>query len=94
MEYGQILATAGVAEIMEEDEIFSQEIAEAFARYKRKDWGDLCREDWELNDQSLRTGARILAAYETSQGKIWIITEAEDDEGHRSATTFLFPHEY
>ena len=94
MEYGQIVATAGVAASMEEDARFRKELAEAFARYIKKDWGDLDEEDWKLNDESLRSGCRILAAYNTSQGKIWIITEAEDDEGHRSATTFLFPHEY
>lgn len=94
MEYGQIYATAGVAAAMEEDETFRREIAGAFARYGRKDWGDLCREDCELNDESLRDGSRILAAYQTSRGKIWIITEAIGEDGHRAATTFLFPDEY
>lgn len=26
--------------------------------------------------------------------KIWVITEATDDRGHRSATTILLPDEY
>ena len=34
-------------------------------------------------------GDRIFGAYETSAGRIWIITESD-----RSATTILFPHEY
>lgn len=94
MEYGQIFATAGVAAAMEESERFTAEIAAAFTRYQRRDWGQLCQEDWQLNDDSLRGGSRILAAYDTSCGMIWIITEAEGDDGHRSATTFLFPSEY
>jgi hypothetical protein len=45
--------------------------------------------DKELNDLAVKTGERILEAYETSKGKIWIITEWD-----RSATTILFPNEY
>ena len=44
MEYGQIYATAGVAAAMEESAQFTAEIAAAFARYQRGDWGQLCRE--------------------------------------------------
>ena len=63
--------------------------------YQTGDWGDLCPEDVQLNAEALRTGARIMGAYTTKQGgKIWIITEAADDNGRRSATTALFPDEY
>ena len=47
------------------------------------------QEDIEANSEALRNGERLFAAYETSEGKIWIITEAD-----RSATTILFPDEY
>ncbi len=48
-----------------------------------------------FGEQALVSGARILAAYMLSDGiKIWIITEAEDDEGERSHTTVLLPSEY
>ncbi len=94
MQYGQILATRGVADDMEEDPRFRAELAQAFAKYQGGDWGVVCREDWQQNDESLISGDRILAAYETSHGRIWIITEAEDDNGRRSATTFLYPSEY
>lgn len=89
MEYGRIVATRGIADEMESDPIFSREIDAAFRRYQARDWGDLCQEDRELNDQAVNGGERILAAYSTSKGTIWIITEWD-----RSATTFLFPSEY
>jgi hypothetical protein len=89
MEYGRILATRGIANEAENNTIFAQEIAAAFERYQRNDWGDLCKEDKELNNQAVNGGDRILAAYQTSKGKIWIITEWD-----RSATTILFPNEY
>jgi hypothetical protein len=89
MEYGRIVATRGIASEAENNPTFAKEIAVAFNRYQRKDWGDLCQEDKELNNQALESDGRILAAYQTSKGKIWIITEWD-----RSTTTILFPEEY
>jgi hypothetical protein len=52
-------------------------------------------EDWRLNDEALKDGSRILSAYLTLKDKrLWIITEAADDNGHRAATTLLLPEEY
>ena len=59
------------------------------ARHLAGDWGDLCEEDKAENELSLKEGFRLLSAYETEIGKIWIITEAD-----RSVTTILFPSEY
>jgi hypothetical protein len=43
----------------------------------------------------LLDGSRLLSAHRTSLGeKIWIITEAADESGHRVATTILLPSEY
>lgn len=89
MGYGRILATKGVANEMEESPVFAGEVAAAFNRYQGKDWGELSQEDKDLNNQAVGAGERILAAYQTSKGRIWIITEWD-----RSATTILFPSEY
>ncbi|WP_054749762.1 hypothetical protein [Ruminiclostridium josui] len=89
MEYGRLVATRGVADEMESDPMFAREISAAFDRYQRNDWGDLCPEDSEQNDQAVKVGERVLAAYPTSRGTIWIITEWD-----RSVTTILFPSEY
>jgi hypothetical protein len=59
------------------------------AMHQRGYWGDVCQEDWQENDLSVKEGFRILSAYKTEQGKIWIITEHD-----RSATTVLLPAEY
>ncbi len=59
------------------------------------DWGEVCDEDKVLNDQALVDGSRLLSAYRTLKGvKIWVITEAADDEGKRAATTIILPSEY
>lgn len=63
---------------------------EYFIRHITGDWGDLCQEDKEANEQALVSRLRILSAYKLPTGeKLWIITEAD-----RSATTILKPNEY
>lgn len=87
---GQTLMTRGINKMIAEKTKFAKEVTKAFNRYINCDWGEMCEEDLELNDQAVESGDdRILAAYETSQGKIYIITEWD-----RSATTILFANEY
>ena len=89
---GQILATPGALEALEAS---SQQPLVFLARHVSGDWGDLCEEDRQSNDDSLIDGSRILSAYHTSRRvKLWVITEATDESGHRSATTILLPEEY
>ena len=89
---GQILATPGALGALQE----SGQTPQFFlARHVRGDWGEGCDEDKRLNDQALIDGSRLLSAYRTLKGvRIWIITEAADDHGHRQATTCLLPEEY
>lgn len=86
---GQIYSSAGVHEVMMQDPSFMQFVNRSLARHAEGDWGDLCEEDREENELSLREGYRILSAYNNNEHKIWIITEAD-----RSVTTVLFPDEY
>ena len=89
-ELGQVVMTRGIADAMEKSTIFTKEVNEAFAKYQNCDWGDTCEDDADMNTEAVKTGDdRILAAYETCKGNIWIITEWD-----RSVTTVLFPSEY
>lgn len=95
MDFGPLFITAGIAQAARDDVGFLSEILECLRRYQLGDWGDLCPEDVQLNAEALRTGARLMGAYTTKRGgKIWIITEAADDNGQRAATTVLLPDEY
>ena len=87
--------TPGIAELMA-DPILGSEIGMAlFQRHPFGDWGNLEEEDKQCNEQAIISGARIYSAYKLSNGmRILVITEAEDDEGHRSHTTALLPLEY
>ena len=84
---GQIVATPGALEALEKAQ---QAPMEFLARHVRGDWGDVCEEDAEANEQSLKDGSRILSSYRTKLGeKLWIITEAD-----RSSSCLLTPNEY
>jgi hypothetical protein len=75
--------------------------ARLLARHGAGDWGQLCAEDHDANDEAVRSGARILSAYELGSTCLWILTDAET-EGPRGpsgvrpryATTILLPSEY
>ena len=82
---GQVLLTRTVTETIHPGDVF-----EALVRHRNGDWGDLCDEDWRLNDEALKEGSRLLSTYVDREGtKFWIITEWD-----RSATTVLLPEEY
>lgn len=84
---GRIVATPGALEAEAENNIVLLRI---LGRHLNGDWGDLCKEDKQTNDDALIHGGRIFSAYILPNGtKIWIITEAD-----YSVTTFLLPEEY
>jgi hypothetical protein len=59
------------------------------SRHVIGDWGDLDDNDKKRNDEAIQIGSRILSAYLLANGvKVWIITEAADDQGKRAATTY------
>ncbi len=89
---GQVVATPGALHALQEA---GQSPSFFLEKHVVGDWGDLDADDRDLNDKSVVTGSRILSAYKTLRGtRIWIITEATDDDGNRSATTLLLPEEY
>jgi len=84
LELGFLCQTPGAAKLDRLD------VQKALGRHASGDWGDLCRDDWKLNNSALTQEDRILSSYTTREGvKFWIITECD-----RSATTVLLPDEY
>lgn len=89
---GRLLSTPGC---LDELQRAGQSVWEFLSRHLAGDWGVVDADDKAANDESLRDGSRLLSAYVLKTGqKIWIITEAQDDDGNRSATTALLPDEY
>ncbi len=89
---GQVVGTPAALKAINDA---GQSPMDFLSRHLVGDWGCLDAEDRDLNDKSVITGSRILSAYKTLRGtKLWIITEATDDDGNRSATTILLPEQY
>jgi hypothetical protein len=89
---GRVVATPGALGALQNA---GQSPREFLDRHASGDWGDLSEGDRQLNDEAVKDGSRIFSAYAIRGGqKIWIITEAADDQGQRAATTILLPEEY
>jgi hypothetical protein len=87
---GQLLITKEVNDKVADSTKFAEFVTNSLKRHASGDWGDVCKEDWEENELSLKEGFRILSVYQAKGlPKIWIITEAG-----RQSTTILFPEEY
>ena len=87
---GSICITPGAQEALSHEDVMT-----ALSRHCRGDWGEVCAEDAQLNDQALVDGSRLLSAYRTLRNvRLWLLTEAAHDQGHRLATTLLLPEEY
>jgi hypothetical protein len=92
-ELGQIVATPGALAATTNEQRLHY-----LTRHSIGDWGYVCREDYDANDEAVKDGGRILSAHPIDVAKpcegfgdntLWIITEAD-----RSVTTFLLPDEY
>lgn len=92
---GQILITRGISETVGESERFAAEVVLALHRFAVKDWGDLDAEDIKANEEELNNpdDLYLLAAYRTSKGRIWIVTNRISEKAGDNATTILFPYE-
>ena len=84
---GEIVSTRGALDALEKS---GQSPLIFLLRHAANDWGEVCPEDWQANDNALETGERLLSSYRTTLGvPIWLITEHD-----RSVSTLLLPDEY
>lgn len=86
---GKLVMTSGIQNIINENPSYQYELVNYLNRYMNEDWGDLCVDDKQMNEDAIKNNERLLASYVTSGGKIYIITERD-----RSYTTILLRSEY
>lgn len=84
--------TAGIAADMDADKHFAGAIGHIIHRFLTDDWGTLCKEDCQLNEQAKKEGGRIMGAYNTRRGRVYIITD--DVLANPQVTTILYADEY
>ncbi|SCZ40025.1 MULTISPECIES: hypothetical protein [unclassified Pseudomonas] len=86
-EHGALVMTPGVDALMKTKRL---DPFHYFGRHILGDWGDICDEDRQLNEDALQSGYRLMSAYDVEPGlRLWVITEAD-----RTVTTILLPEEY
>lgn len=89
----KLYMTRGINDEIADNENFAKEICDIIKRFKAQDWGELCQEDKQMNEDALKNGnGRILAAYNTSVRKVYVITDGLKTD--YEATTILFAEEY
>lgn len=102
----QCVATPGALALLEKTGFSA---AFLINRHLHADWGDICKDDAELNERALKDGSRIMSVYRlvspeklkaTPRSKrselytVWVITDAAYDDGIRRCTTVLRPEDY
>lgn len=92
---GKVVCTATLNNAMSENKQFASEVMSALQKYCNKDWGDLCVEDKQTNEDALQypDDLYLLADYQTCKGKIYIITERISENAGDNATTLCFSDE-
>ena len=84
---GRIVYTTGIQVAMDEQQI---DPLTYLRRHSQQDWGDdMDAHDQKMNAKGLKDGYRILSSYESTIGRIFVITEWD-----RSVTTVLLSSEY
>ena len=83
---GRVVATPGALGLASRHGV---DLRALLRRHEAGDWGDVGVSDARANEHACRSGGRLLSAYSTPGGRVWVITEAD-----RSATTVLLPSEY
>ena len=83
---GQVVATQPALQLLEKHNLTPMQFLQ---RHCTGDFGDLCEEDKEANNEAIWNEERILSSYGVGDQKLWLITEAD-----RSSTTLLISSEY
>lgn len=90
---GKVVATPGALRLLQQ---LSIEPLSLLIRHRSGDFGELCPEDLDANWKAIERGDRILSSFAVGAAgtRVWVLTDAIDDDGHRRCTTLLLPSEY
>lgn len=89
---GTIVATTNaMTQIIQTGTPPAEVIGNLLARHMVGDWGVVCKEDKQTNDDALAGGGRLMSVYKVDgiDDNVWVITEWD-----RSVTTVLMPEDY
>lgn len=88
---GRLVATPGALAFLASQGVNPQGLV---SRHCTGDFGEVDAEDVQANKLSIQEGSRILSAYRVAGTRIYVVTEAVNDDGERWLTTVLLASEY
>ncbi|HTB22601.1 MAG TPA: hypothetical protein VK914_07845 [bacterium] len=89
---GQVVVTPGARIALAEHRVSPRDLLE---RHVSGDWSEMAPEDRETNRRAVLNGGRIFSGYSlTAAVRVWVITEAAEEDGVRASTCILLPSEY
>ncbi len=88
---GRIVATPGALALLEKLGVHPVSL---LRRHVRGDWGDMDPSDRTANANAVKDGGRVFSSYMVNKEKVWVITEAVNDDGVRYSSCILLPSEY
>ena len=103
---GQCVATPGALALLEKTGFSA---AFLINRHVHGSWGEVCKEDAEMNELAITDGSRIMSVYRLVDAEklkatpkqrradlptVWVITDGTNDDGKRGYTTLLLPEDY
>jgi hypothetical protein len=88
---GRLVATPDALKLLVEHGV---EPVTLLNRHVQGDWQGMESEDQRANIAAVQNGSRVFSSYCVDDRKLWVITEAVDDDGLRASTCILLPSEY
>lgn len=89
---GSLYFTRGIKELVDDETFSREDLLECVHRHIRCDYGEMCEEDVEVNNQALDMNyGRVMSEYRLNDIRIWFITCLA---GEQTYTTCLLPEEY
>jgi len=86
---GNLVATPAALQVLQE-----LDIIQVLGWHTTGAWEEMSEADRAANQQALQDGSRIFSSFDVNGEKIWVITEAVNDEGIRASTCILLPGDY
>lgn len=86
---GQLVATPGALQVLQE-----LDIIQVLGWHVTGAWEEMEAQDRAANEQALQDGSRIFSSFDVNGQKIWVITEAVNDDGIRASTCIMLPEDY
>lgn len=90
-ELGMVYGTPAVLKHLETHGLYPNALLGAHCH---GDYGLVNEDDAKANDRAVVDGSRILSVYLVEGERVWVITDAVNEQGVRLSTTLHFPSEH